>query len=1230
MFSEPRYGAVPPVFSQAGVFKCIVNYAITNSVFLILSGVRRQKKEWAIFRMGSSERKCFKMRKIVYLRYLAIFMVFCLVINPVAPFSPLKEAAATGQPSADELAGKAVLFIHQKYQSGEKVDGYTAWALAMAGEDLGAAKWTRNGKTLKAEIENQSDLLGDGNGLITYICSTQNSDGSFGPYVNEYGTKAPLQALAEVKGDIAAGGGVYDRVLNSIAGAVNYFRSGYQNGSMTYAVDGMKLDYRCVEALAKSGEDLSAGAWVYQGVSLKDAVKASARSAAAAIAADPGAKDAVYLAKELAALYAVDPSSDDLDTLAGAIVSKQAGNGGFGGSIYDHAMVLTALGKTNRMGGVDQTKAFNYINSLKRAHQNSWGQDAGVAWGSDWTRGFVESDTTAQVITALSYFNASGDPGSDVYRAIQDGLACLNDVQDADTAAVVRTDGDSTFSTAETLIALKALGKTFDDYAGVQSNWVKRSKTKTAALCLLALNQWNDSVRRDRLADLLAGRQRAANPGRGSFENSVYSDMWAYLALGGAGKMGGLDVAGAREYLLSKQGADGSWGESFGGVYYPDVLSTTQAIRVLTYLPGAVSDADIQAAINKGLAYLKGLQQNDGGVYAQFDDPAVDNSEVVVSLRKTGGDPEGAEWTRTVGGKKVNPVSYLMNHTMNADGSFGASKNIFGATVALTAYILQKNSPVQGGAGGGGQNPPASGTSTDQSRVYIAVVGKGGEVLYGPDSVSVRAAGRWGLTALGALHATGLNYTDDGGFIKSIAGQANVGMNGWMYKINDTVPMMPASAKAVSDGDRAIWWYSTDMNSPGPVWGALFRQTSEDRPKSPAPVTPQEQNRLLPAALRSGDTALVALEKVEQLVSLKEEKAELIKLDEQVRAVAVVGKLPPLDLNKIAAQKKELAQNEVNLTQKVAADTGAVLADAGAEVALGIPAGALSRDVDITIKKVAGGSGQGAGVQSTGPAGFRPVSAVYEFGPEGSTFAVPVTIFLKMAIPPLVRPESLVLARYDKSAGRWAAIPAVVDLDRGLILARVWHFSHYAVFAGEPVKSFADVTDGSFGWAKGPIELLAGAGVVTGVDGGLFEPARAVTRAEFATLLVRVLGLQGESPNGHPFGDVRAGEWYSGPVSAAYSAGLVRGYGDGTFRPDGTITREEAVVILAGAMKLKAPEQNPTFTDAGKIAPWAKSGVAAVEARGVISGFPDGAFRPEAVTSRAQCVVMVYRMLTSY
>lgn len=1112
-----------------------------------------------------------------------------------------------GTLSSTEMADGAVDFINTKYQNGEDVDGYAAYVLGLAGEDLAADEWTAGNKTLKSRIESLADQLGDSNSLITYITSTQNADGSFGPYANEYGTKAPLQALALVRAG-TAGTPVSDQVNSSIALTVSYFKNGYQSGLMSYAANGWSFDYRCVEALAAAGEDLSVSSWIYDGSSLKEKAVTSARAAAA----NPTVYDAVYLAKELTVLRAVYPASADINILADAIIAQKntstPGQIYFGGSIYDDVLVLSALGKTGRLGDIDQGKALAYLNTYKVVHNNSWGMPAGAAWGGYYPE---EPDLTAQTLTALSYFNDANRPDSDVYNSIQDGLAYLSDIQDADTAAVT-AEWDSTFATAETLIALKSLGMTYDEYAGATSAWLKKSRTKTVAQCLLALSSWNDdTARRDRLAGMLAGRQKATEPGQGSFENSVYSDMWAFIALGEAGQTNVIDTVYARDYILSKQDADGSWGETFGA----DYLSTTQAIRALTYLPDA-SGQQVQSAIDNGLTYLKGLQQTDGGVYSTWDDPAIDNSELIVTLYKLNKDPAADDWENPAG---LTPVDYLLNKTMNADGSFGTAKNVFGTAEALSALLLVLG---QGGPEVGNQPSPAQ----DEFSASIAVVGMSGELLYGPASVTVSKETQWGTTALGALHATGLSYNADQnlGFVSDIEGQSNSGMNGWMFKVNGVVAMSSGKDKQVSAGDRIIWWYSEDMSSSGPDWN--------DLPSGNIGMTTITQTaENLPANLQVSKEALTALENLTQLLGLQKNTSELGPLGEAAIAVTVLGgeKLP--SWSEFITILKKLTGNSVDLTQPVDAAMGAVIADKLGEIGLIIPGEALPQILTITVKKAGADSSEDSSNSSLiPPAGYRQITPVYSLGPDNTHFTVPVTMVLKIAFPPLVKPDHLVLAWYDRDKGLWVAVPAVVDVGNGLILAKLSHFSEYAVLARQEKKSFDDVNSNACDWAVEPVELLAGAGVVDGIDGNRYEPDRSITRAELTNLLVKALNLTAATSE-NAFKDVASTEWYAGCIAAAARAGLVKGYEDGAFRPGGTVTREELAVVLVRALDLTVPpDASLPFTDTGEVSAWAKDSVTAAAATGLAKGYPDGAFQPQGTVTRAECAAFVYRALTNY
>jgi len=1148
-------------------------------------------------------------------RLVSIILVFCLLLSITIGGGALTAAQAATQTesyTAKQLADKAVQFINDRYKAGEKIDGYTAYVLTLAGEDLSSEKWSRNGESLKEEIQKTADLLGNHNSMITYILATQNADGSFGPYANEYGTKAPLQALAMVKNEITDSN-VKDQVQNSISKAVTYFKDRYLKGSLAYDAQGWSFDYRCVEALSDAGEDLSK--WVYGGKSLKDIVITSADAAAS----NASVFDAVYLAKELIALRAVDPKSNNIDTLAQAIAEKKKTDGNsiyFGNSIYDNVMVLTALGKAGKLNLIDQQQAFNYLNKFRRPHKGSWGNEAGVAWGGYYPE---EPDLTAQVLTALSYFDAARDTSSDIYNAIQGGLTYLQDIQDAETAAI-KAQWDSTFATAETLIALKSLGKTYNDYAGADSTWVKRSKTKTIAQQILVLNLWGDANRVNRLVNLL--KERHSSKG---FDNSVYSDMWAYIALGEAEKINEINTAEARSYMLGKQSlsgdTSGAWGEVWDGVFFPDFMSTAQAIRALTYLPNASEDKQVQDAVEKGLAYLKKQLQPDGSVYTTQpypDDPVVDTAEVIVTLKKLGMDP--ADWKSSQG---FTPVDYMMQKALNSDGSFGAMGNILDAAEALSTFIL-----IDGEVEPTGSSQPVS--NQFRCTVDIAVVGKDGELLFGPRSVTVRADRRWGLTALGALDATGLDYVDDNGFVKSIEGQANSGMNGWMYKVNGKVPSVLASKFAINDGDEIIWWYSTDINSTGPTWEELVNKKVIQQQEDAISSNFVEQNKKLPQALQVSDEALKALEKIDQLLEIKANTKDEVGVGETGKSVVIVGNREPFKRSEFLNLKEMLLQNTIDLEKKVTASTGAIIVDNKEEIALIIPAGALKKDEVISVKetslpsteKIAGNRGL-----SAVPAGYKALSGIYEFGPDGTSFTVPVTVAIRIAISPLVKPENLVLAWYDKAGGRWAVIPAVVDLQKGVILAKLEHFSEIAVFAKEVKKSFADVNEASFGWARDAVEALGGAGIVTGVDGTRFEPGRAVTRAEFVCLLVRALGLVPKTGGKKQFKDVREDAWYEKAVYAVADWDIVNGYEDGTFRPDSTITREEIAVILARSLGLASSGKKPDFKDKKLISSWSEESIAAAVAGGLLKGFEDGTFRPKAAAGRAETAVIIYRIM---
>lgn len=98
--------------------------------------------------------------------------------------------------------------------------------------------------------------------------------------------------------------------------------------------------------------------------------------------------------------------------------------------------------------------------------------------------------------------------------------------------------------------------------------------------------------------------------------------------------------------------------------------------------------------------------------------------------------------------------------------------------------------------------------------------------------------------------------------------------------------------------------------------------------------------------------------------------------------------------------------------------------------------------------------------------------------------------------------------------------------------------------------------------------VLSGLGIIEGYTDGTFRPDSDVTRAEFATIMVKAMGYAGWGAElaATPFSDVDQSKWYSGYVNVAERFGLIHGFGDGTFRPEDKITYHEAIKMVVSAL----------------------------------------------------------------
>ncbi|WP_164848629.1 S-layer homology domain-containing protein [Paenibacillus sp. DCT19] len=103
--------------------------------------------------------------------------------------------------------------------------------------------------------------------------------------------------------------------------------------------------------------------------------------------------------------------------------------------------------------------------------------------------------------------------------------------------------------------------------------------------------------------------------------------------------------------------------------------------------------------------------------------------------------------------------------------------------------------------------------------------------------------------------------------------------------------------------------------------------------------------------------------------------------------------------------------------------------------------------------------------------------------------------------------------------------------------------------------------------------------------------------------------------------------WASAAIQQAISRGIVNGYQDGNFRPNAPATRTEFIVMLARAFELPASNKALTFKDAAGIPAWAQSFIAQAVDQGIISGYTDDTFRSSGKVSRVEMTVMLVRAL---
>ena len=176
--------------------------------------------------------------------------------------------------------------------------------------------------------------------------------------------------------------------------------------------------------------------------------------------------------------------------------------------------------------------------------------------------------------------------------------------------------------------------------------------------------------------------------------------------------------------------------------------------------------------------------------------------------------------------------------------------------------------------------------------------------------------------------------------------------------------------------------------------------------------------------------------------------------------------------------------------------------------------------------------------------------------------------------------------------------------------------------------SFPDVPQGY--WAACNIDKLAMNDVVVGYPDGYFKPNKDISRAEFATMLVKGFNLNsGYMPETTRFKDVSRYNWANAAIAKAVDENLLKGYPDNTFKPNNKVTRTEALVSISNGMNCdidncKADEILSQYADGNKVPSWAKIPVAKSLQNGALKDTPNpNMIMPNKEATRAEVASML-------
>ncbi|WP_177245754.1 S-layer homology domain-containing protein [Paenibacillus sp. BC26] len=465
-----------------------------------------------------------------------------------------------------------------------------------------------------------------------------------------------------------------------------------------------------------------------------------------------------------------------------------------------------------------------------------------------------------------------------------------------------------------------------------------------------------------------------------------------------------------------------------------------------------------------------------------------------------------------------------------------------------------------------------------------------------------------------SLDAKGISYKTEyyasfgSVYVQAIAGDGEFDhgrYSGWMYNVNGQYPGYGSSSYTLKDGDKVEWRYTTNLGKDLGASNSQWPDLSEDTTTIEVSANnQQDQSISITQAMKDKGKVAIHIPDISSKVFL--------------------------DLNEVRSSSPSILAERGGISFTM--DNGTAIQSGNAKF-------------ELLSKYAADDSGMIKLVKDSLASGNKKLSALsHGIGMGGDkesyVFDRPVTIMVKggkdQTAGFIENNTFTPITSYDSEEQGAKATKDDKKLTYAFVagndlVIKTNHFTSFVTYSVADSasnvdlnKQYADAKQIAT-WATGSIEAATSKGFVQGVSGKL-NPKTKITRAEFAKLMVEVLGVKLSSGTTSSFTDVPRNKWFTAYINTAYDAGIIAGY-DNRFHPNETITREQMAAMVARALKLKPSSSPVPFLDRDLVSKWAQADVQTVIALQIMQG-SDNRFNPVDSVTREMAIVVAMRAYT--